>query len=148
MRIFPKNLQNHWSNPKGLIQDFIGPRQVGKTTAAVSLMDKSTTIFASADLPAPPTVDFIVENWRAARAMPSESRTLILDEIQKIPRWSEVVKACWDDDVRNNQIMRVCLLGSAALLMLSLNFPYRHPSSASFTFQVPSPTRVKKFRLG
>ncbi len=53
-RFSPKNLKNHWQDPKNLIQIFIGPRQVGKTTAAAKLADSKTTVFLSADSPAPP----------------------------------------------------------------------------------------------
>lgn len=116
-RTFPKSLEKRWKDPKGLIQIFMGPRQVGKTTAASALMDPKKTIFASADLPAPPNYDFIVSHWEKARELPEQGRTLILDEVQKIPRWSEVVKKLWDEDQRNKTAMRVCLLGSSALLL-------------------------------
>ena len=117
MRIFPKLLKKHWADPKGLIQVFLGPRQVGKTTTALSLMDKTSTVYASADLPSPPTIDFIVNKWQEARALKSVSKTLILDEIQKIPRWSEAVKGLWDEDIREKSKLRVCLLGSSALMI-------------------------------
>lgn len=116
-RIFPQNLKNHWDTPKGLIQVFMGPRQVGKTTTALALMDKATSVYASADLPLPPTTDFIVTHWEQARKIDSPQRTLVLDEVQKIPRWSEVVKQLWDEDQRNQLAMRVCLLGSSAILL-------------------------------
>jgi predicted AAA+ superfamily ATPase len=117
MRIFPISLQNRWNNPKGLIQVFTGPRQVGKTTTATSLMDKSVSIYANADLPIPPTASFVEEHWNKARAIEHDERTLVLDEVQKIPRWSEIVKSLWDEDQRNNLKMRVCLLGSSSLLI-------------------------------
>jgi len=41
----------------------------------------------------------------------------VLYEVQKIPRWSEVVKSLWDEDQRNDLKMRVCLLGSSSLLI-------------------------------
>jgi predicted AAA+ superfamily ATPase len=116
-RIFPKNLHSRWIDPKGLVQVFIGPRQVGKTTAAGQLADSDTTIFFSADAPAPPPVSVIVEQWERARAIPSPDRSLVLDEIQKIPGWSEVVKRLWDEDKRNNVNLRVAVLGSSALLI-------------------------------
>lgn len=116
-RKLPKSLEKRWNDPKGLIQVFTGPRQVGKTTAATALMDPLVSVYANADLPTPPTIDFIEEHWRRAREIKSPDRTLILDEVQKIPRWSEVVKNLWDEDQRNNLIMRVCLLGSSSLLI-------------------------------
>lgn len=116
-RIFPKNLKNRWDSPHELIQVFTGPRQVGKTTTALSLQDASASIYASADLPSPPTTDFITSHWEQARRILSLNRTLILDEVQKIPRWSEVVKQLWDEDQRHKLQMRVCLLGSSAILL-------------------------------
>lgn len=116
-RIFPKELAKRWSQPKGLIQVFTGPRQVGKTTTALRLMNPTVTVYASADLPTPPSIDFIVEHWHKARNFPSPERTLILDEVQKIPRWSEVVKKMWDEDQKNRFPLKVCLLGSSAILL-------------------------------
>lgn len=116
-RIFPISLQKRWNDPKGLIQVFTGPRQVGKTTAATKLMDPKVSVYASADLPTPPTPDFIELNWKKARAIENPQRTLILDEVQKIPRWSEVVKSLWDEDQRNKSTIRVCLLGSSSMLI-------------------------------
>lgn len=42
---------------------------------------------------------------------------LVLDEIQKIPGWSEVVKRLWDEDTRARRKLVVVLLGSAPLLL-------------------------------
>ena len=120
-RNFPFSLKERWADPKGLIQVFVGPRQVGKTTAAQSLTNLDETIFASADLPAPPTIDFIVTKWGEARDLvvrkPGKSVALVLDEIQKIPRWSEVVKGLSDEDRRLGVKFKVALLGSSALLI-------------------------------
>jgi predicted AAA+ superfamily ATPase len=116
-RTFPKSLQRRWNDPKGLIQVFTGPRQVGKTTAATTLMDERVTVYANADLPTPPTPDFIESHWNKARTIADPQRTLVLDEVQKIPRWSEVVKNLWDEDKRDSLDMRVCLLGSSSMLI-------------------------------
>ena len=79
------------------MQVFIGPRQVGKTTAAQELSNPGTTIFFSADAPAPPSTAVIEQQWQLTRAIGSSERTLVLDEIQKIPGWSEVVKRLWKE---------------------------------------------------
>jgi hypothetical protein len=42
---------------------------------------------------------------------------LALDEVQKIPGWSEIVKRLWDEDSRARRPLKVVLLGSAPLLM-------------------------------
>ncbi len=116
-RIFLNNLSERWNDHKGLIQVFIGPRQVGKSTTAESLADPNHTVFFSADAPAPPPASVIEEKWKLARAIKNVDRTLVLDEIQKIPGWSEVVKKLWDEDKRDKFPLRVALLGSSALLI-------------------------------
>jgi len=42
---------------------------------------------------------------------------LALDEIQKIPAWSETVKRLWDEDTAARVPLRVVILGSAPLLV-------------------------------
>ena len=42
---------------------------------------------------------------------------LAVDEVQKIPDWSEAVKGLWDADRRHGRRLHVILLGSAPLLM-------------------------------
>ncbi|MBU0580660.1 MAG: ATP-binding protein [Candidatus Margulisbacteria bacterium] len=46
-----------------------------------------------------------------------KSVILVLDEIQKIPNWSEHVKKEWDTDTRNKVAIKVVLLGSSSLLL-------------------------------
>ena len=62
----------------------------------------------------------IIEVWQHCRHQAMRSPrgfVLVLDEIQKIDRWSEVVKGLWDEDRWNGCPMHVVLLGSAPLLM-------------------------------
>jgi predicted AAA+ superfamily ATPase len=42
---------------------------------------------------------------------------LVLDEIQKVRGWSEVVKRLWDEERRSRGGVRPLLLGSSALLV-------------------------------
>ena len=42
---------------------------------------------------------------------------MVVDEVQKIANWSEVVKAEWDKDAFNNIALKVVLLGSSSLLI-------------------------------
>ena len=79
-------------------------------------------------------VTWLVEQWEKARiatdeltlssdlfsrnaTTPQRNFVLVLDEIQKIPNWSEVVKGLWDADRALERPMHVILLGSAPLLM-------------------------------
>ena len=45
-----------------------------------------------------------------------ESVILVIDEIQKIANWSEVVKKEWDDDTFHDRNIKVLLLGSSRVL--------------------------------
>lgn len=92
-RLLPLNIEKHWQDPKGLIQVLIGPRQVGKTTYVTRQLQSRPHTYASADTPTPPNIEFIIEHWHKARQLPGVEKFLVLDEIQKIPRWSEVVKS-------------------------------------------------------
>ena len=63
---------------------------------------------------------WLVMQWEQARvAAESSDRGLVLaiDEIQKIPNWSETVKGLWDADRRLDRPLHVILLGSAPLLV-------------------------------
>jgi hypothetical protein len=49
----------------------VGPRQVGKTTALEQVLARwpGPHDYASADLPAPPSADWIIARWQAVRSM-------------------------------------------------------------------------------
>ncbi len=109
--------------PRQFIQVLAGPRQVGKTTVARQVM-ASIGIpghFASADAPDPEDIGWLYTQWaigrQAARSGGRAGGLLVLDEIQKIRDWSDVVKDLWDDDTANGLPLRVMLLGSAPLLV-------------------------------
>lgn len=63
---------------------------------------------------------WLVRTWEEARheaKASDEGFVLALDEIQKIPNWSETVKGLWDADRLAGLPLHVVLLGSAPLLM-------------------------------
>ena len=101
------------------LQVLVGPRQVGKTTAAAQVVARlgwpSHTASADAPLPHPP--EWIETQWRLARAAGRRRVLLVLDEIQKVRGWSEVVKRLWDEETRTGGRVRPLLLGSSALLV-------------------------------
>jgi len=102
------------------LQIVIGPRQVGKTTAAKQVAAKSgnPSHYASADEALPPGPEWIEAQWNAALRLENESHSpvwLILDEIQKVRGWSEEVKRLWDADPASK--IQPLLLGSSALLL-------------------------------
>jgi len=69
----------------------------------------------SADEPTLQGPNRISQQWEAARfeATSKVGAVPALDEIQKIPAWSETVKRCWDEDTRKKHPLKVILLGSA-----------------------------------
>ena len=107
--------------PRRFIQVVAGPRQVGKSTL---VQQASETLplplrYASADEPMLRGPDWIAQQWEAARLLIAspEGAVLVLDEIQKIPAWSETVKRLWDEDTRCKRPLKAVLLGSAPLLI-------------------------------
>ncbi|MFT3849009.1 MAG: AAA family ATPase [Propionivibrio sp.] len=123
-----------------------GPRQVGKTTLVRQILTeyREESRFIAADQPisetgdpfgfhgvsvptqllasAPADTEWLIQQWMQARAkarMLPEGRCYVLaiDEIQKIPRWSEIVKGLWDADRAENLPLHIILLGSSPWLM-------------------------------
>jgi len=105
-----------------LIQAVVGARQVGKTTLALQILEKwpGPKLYESADQPSVPFLEWINVQWQKARNLSQKEKNetlLILDEIQKISRWSEIEKKLFDEDKRSKQRIRILLLGSSSLLM-------------------------------
>jgi predicted AAA+ superfamily ATPase len=109
--------------PRSVIQVLAGPRQVGKTTLVGQLLSASNTPnhSISADGTANASATWLDQQWELARIKHRQSEAsefiLAIDEIQKIPNWSETVKANWDADTRNQLPIKVVLLGSSRLLL-------------------------------
>lgn len=105
-----------------LIQVITGPRQVGKSTAAQQLLQSLgwPNVWAAADLPLPPGPEWIETQWQLARMLKpaaGQKALLVLDEVQKVSGWSEVVKRLWDEEKRVRGPVLPVLLGSSALLV-------------------------------
>ncbi len=112
--------------PLPVFQVITGPRQVGKTTAAQQIAKSLEWPFhyATADLLFPGGPDWIEAQWQVALTKASKSATpvlLILDEVQKIYRWSEVLKKLWDNPKTINKIKLLILGSSASLLQKGLS---------------------------
>ncbi|MFO1467592.1 MAG: ATP-binding protein [Steroidobacteraceae bacterium] len=121
-RTVVQELVNACRRKPALIQVIAGPRQVGKTTAAQQLVEilRWPHVWAAADLPLPPGPEWIETQWRLARALQASSGEkvlLVLDEIQKVRGWSEVVKSLWDEEKRSRGKVLPIILGSSALLV-------------------------------
>ena len=85
-----------------LLQVLVGPRQVGKSTAAHQVAARLgwPNHISSADAPLPQPPEWIETQWRLAqtKAEATDRRVLlVLDEIQTVTGWSEVVKRLWDE---------------------------------------------------
>ena len=107
--------------PRKRIQVVAGPRQVGKTTSleqAVADFRGGYTYKLAEGLGFSP-LEWLISEWNAARAKAKAAggHLLIVDEIQKIKGWSEVVKRLWDEDSFHHVDLKVCLLGSSRLLL-------------------------------
>ncbi len=142
-RAVGKVLEERLSEPRRFIHLLCGPRQVGKTTLIRQVLARhpGPSIYAAADGISQQGTGWLAEQWELARielrrraasrrghrgggggpetlaAGPRRGGVLVLDEIQKIPGWSEVVKRLWDEDSRNGVPLQVVLLGSAPLLV-------------------------------
>jgi len=118
-----KTLNNRLNEPRKFIQVILGPRQVGKTTMVLQVLQKLhvENQFYSADNVSNSNPNWIEQIWEASRLRMKTQElpemVLVIDEIQKISNWSEVVKKQWDEDSRNNLNLKIVLLGSARLLI-------------------------------
>lgn len=105
------------------IQVLAGPRQSGKTTLAqqVAAALGSPVRFVSADDPGTRGGLWLDQQWGIARTEAREAgkqgSVLVIDEIQKVPSWSEQVKRLWDEDTAARLPLKVLILGSAPLLI-------------------------------
>ena len=109
--------------PRKFMQVVAGPRQVGKSTLVSQVLEQVTIAHVTevADGVDPNDSDWIHRIWEAARATMMirglVEYLLVIDEVQKIENWSEMVKREWDADTRNRLNLKVVLLGSSRLLL-------------------------------
>ena len=101
----------------------MGPRQVGKSTVVKQVLDDLTIpyqLYTADNVPATNTA-WISNCWAAVRSWKEnnglDSVVLVIDEIQKITNWSEVVKKEWDTDTFYNCNIKVLLLGSSRVML-------------------------------
>jgi predicted AAA+ superfamily ATPase len=109
--------------PRRFVQVLAGPRQVGKTTLARQLGEalELPMHYASADAAVGFDRAWISAQWEVGRERTREGERgtalLVLDEVQKVTGWSDVVKLHWDEDSHAGVNLKVVLLGSAPLLV-------------------------------
>ncbi len=116
-------LATRLGEPRRFLEVVAGPRQVGKTTLVQQVLSQldRPSVFVSADEPALRDAAWLAAQWERARLVAKgagkRGAILALDEVQKVPDWSEAVKRLWDEDSRTRLPLRVVLLGSAPLLV-------------------------------
>jgi len=107
--------------PRRRIQVIVGPRQVGKTFAVEQALRKyaGTFDYRLAEGLGLNPLSWLEIEWNAARlkAKASGGHVLVIDEIQKLSGWSDVVKRLWDEDSFSHLPLKVLLLGSSRLLL-------------------------------
>lgn len=109
------DLERSIASAPTLLHVILGPRQVGKTTSILHFLEKNYPnqhVYLSADRMFNANASWIHEGWQEARRTKS---VLVIDEIQKIENWSEIVKSLWDEDKRNKTQLTCILLGSSSL---------------------------------
>jgi len=119
-----KKIFSRLTEPRRFIQALSGPRQVGKTTLIQQVM-KDIGIpghYVSADAVSAASPVWLQQQWETARikhksGLHKKGFILVIDEIQKIPGWSDTVKLLWDQDTGKRLNIKVVLLGSAPLLV-------------------------------
>lgn len=112
-RPFVAQLEKRLSGELPLIQVLVGPRQVGKTTGMRQLLARypHNNHYANADDLLVADRTWLLEQWQKALVL-GDGTLLVIDEVQKIPNWSETLKSLWDKGPRK---LRVVVLGSSSL---------------------------------
>jgi predicted AAA+ superfamily ATPase len=105
------------------IQVVMGARQIGKSTVVkqvLQALDVPYQLFSADNVPATNS-SWLSNCWASVRSLKAnkgwENIILVIDEIQKIANWSEVVKKEWDDDTFHDCNIKVLLLGSSRVLL-------------------------------
>jgi predicted AAA+ superfamily ATPase len=112
---FSRVLQSRIESKTALVQVVLGPRQVGKTTTTLKLLDEHYAgrfNYLSADNVFNPDAGWLSSAWEQAR---SEKKILVIDEIQRCFNWAETIKSLWDRAKRDKQRISCILLGSSSL---------------------------------
>lgn len=120
-RSYFETIASRVNEPRKFLQIIEGPRQVGKSTLIKQVL-KSVSLpwvhFTADNVPATRTA-WISDCWATARNKLRMERLpellLVIDEIQKLKNWGEVVKKEWDDDTFNDVPIKVVLLGSSRI---------------------------------
>lgn len=118
-----QTIKDRINEPRKFIQVVMGARQIGKSTVVKQVLkdiDAPYQFYSADNVPATNST-WISNCWAAVRSLKANNRwdsiILVIDEIQKISNWSEVVKKEWDDDTFHDRNIKVLLLGSSRVLL-------------------------------
>ena len=122
-RIEYQTIKERLKESRKFIQVVMGARQIGKSTVVKQVLndlDEPYRMFSADNVPTTNSA-WISDCWAAVRSLKEnkgwDSIVLVIDEIQKITNWSEVVKKEWDADTFNDTNIKVLLLGSSRVLL-------------------------------
>lgn len=118
-----QTIKQRLEDPRRFIQVLTGPRQVGKSTVVKQVLQDLSIpyqFFNADNIPAISN-SWISDCWASVRSLKKAENipviALIIDEIQKIPSWSEALKKEWDQDSFNSEDIRVLVLGSSRVML-------------------------------
>ncbi len=116
-RDFIKTLRERLGEPHPLMQFVVGPRQVGKTTGLESFLKtyrKGSYIYQLAEGEINAGSSWLRLQWQKAQAL-GKNKLLVIDEIQKVDNWAEILKSLWDLSIKEKQNLKCIFLGSSSL---------------------------------
>ena len=105
-RLYLETVKKKIQEPRKFIQVILGSRQVGKITMITQLLSQLSilNLYESADAVSVTNFAWLTQLWEAAKLRIKISGAteylIVIDEIQKIDNWSEIVKQQWDKNTR------------------------------------------------
>lgn len=118
---FVSTLTSRFCEKSPLIQVLLGPRQVGKTTGTLQFLKvyAGKSHYALADDILSSGRTWLLEQWQKAKSL-DHAPLLVIDEIQKIQNWQEIIKKLWDEQsIHSQNKIKVLLLASSSLSLQS-----------------------------
>lgn len=116
-------IRSRLEEQRRFVQVVMGARQIGKSTVVKQVLkdlDAPYQFYSADNVPATNSA-WISNCWAASRSLMESNGwggiILVIDEIQKISNWSEVVKKEWDDDTFHDRNIKVLLLGSSRVFL-------------------------------